>query len=124
MNLTKWISAMDFQKWPMWSPLFFIYFTGRHYDKHGNLENWWSNNSAKNFEEKSKCMIEQYSSYTEQGVHVSWQIKIPCLQTKTHQYISVTQCSSFLYPCQNWLDILYYGAVCLGGCLSTILFET
>ena len=43
---------------------------GRLYDKYGNLENWWSNTSTLQFENKSQCMIDQYSKFTFQGNHV------------------------------------------------------
>ncbi|XP_028824345.1 phosphate-regulating neutral endopeptidase PHEX [Denticeps clupeoides] len=36
---------------------------GRKYDKDGNLDQWWSNSSIVNFNEKTQCMVDQYSSY-------------------------------------------------------------
>ncbi|ESO82986.1 hypothetical protein LOTGIDRAFT_223145 [Lottia gigantea] len=36
---------------------------GRKYDVHGNLSNWWSEASAKKFQEKAKCMEDQYGNY-------------------------------------------------------------
>jgi len=36
---------------------------GRHYDSKGRLEDWWTPETNANFEEKSKCFIDQYSSY-------------------------------------------------------------
>jgi predicted metalloendopeptidase len=36
---------------------------GRLYDKHGNLDNWWEDESAKNFEEKAQCLVNQYNQY-------------------------------------------------------------
>ncbi|XP_067145043.1 endothelin-converting enzyme 1-like [Centruroides vittatus] len=32
-------------------------------DKYGNLKNWWTEKSRKEFKERSKCFIDQYSSY-------------------------------------------------------------
>uniref|UniRef100_A0A4X2KZ37 Phosphate regulating endopeptidase X-linked n=1 Tax=Vombatus ursinus TaxID=29139 RepID=A0A4X2KZ37_VOMUR len=36
---------------------------GRKYDKNGNLDPWWSTDSEEKFKEKTKCMVNQYSSY-------------------------------------------------------------
>lgn len=36
---------------------------GREYDKDGNLHQWWYNQTLKNFEERVKCFVDQYSSY-------------------------------------------------------------
>ncbi|XP_022344014.2 neprilysin-1-like [Crassostrea virginica] len=38
--------------------------SGRQYDGHGNLKQWWSNASITNFKERADCMTNQYSSYT------------------------------------------------------------
>lgn len=37
--------------------------TGSLYDMNGNLNNWWSEESYKNFNNKAQCFIEQYESY-------------------------------------------------------------
>ncbi|KAJ3299627.1 Peptidase M13 [Borealophlyctis nickersoniae] len=37
---------------------------GRQYDAHGRLRDWWSNTTAKEFEQKTKCFVDQYSKYT------------------------------------------------------------
>uniref|UniRef100_A0A8C4QDA6 Peptidase M13 C-terminal domain-containing protein n=1 Tax=Eptatretus burgeri TaxID=7764 RepID=A0A8C4QDA6_EPTBU len=37
---------------------------GRHYDKDGNMVDWWSNSSASNFNEKSQCIVDQYGNFT------------------------------------------------------------
>lgn len=37
---------------------------GAAYDKDGYLLDWWTEKSKKNFEEKYKCLIEQYGNYT------------------------------------------------------------
>ncbi|XP_072471375.1 phosphate-regulating neutral endopeptidase PHEX isoform X1 [Notamacropus eugenii] len=36
---------------------------GKKYDKNGNLDPWWSTESEEKFKEKTKCMVNQYSSY-------------------------------------------------------------
>lgn len=40
---------------------------GRKYNKNGDLKNWWSCSSNKAFEDKSKCFVDQYSSYEAYG---------------------------------------------------------
>ncbi|KAF5280973.1 hypothetical protein FQR65_LT14897 [Abscondita terminalis] len=37
---------------------------GRQYDKDGNLNNWWDDNTQEAFLKKSQCIIEQYGNYT------------------------------------------------------------
>ncbi|KJH52617.1 peptidase family M13 [Dictyocaulus viviparus] len=34
------------------------------YDKDGNLHNWWSSRSLKSFDERRRCIVEQYGNYT------------------------------------------------------------
>ena len=46
-------------------------FTGRKYDKDGDLVNWWSNSSNKAFEKKSQCFVDQYASFEAYGQKVS-----------------------------------------------------
>ncbi|XP_022784780.1 endothelin-converting enzyme homolog isoform X5 [Stylophora pistillata] len=36
---------------------------GRLFNKDGNLAKWWSNNSVTAFKNKTKCLVDQYSSY-------------------------------------------------------------
>jgi endothelin-converting enzyme/putative endopeptidase len=36
---------------------------GRQYDAEGNLRDWWTLEVARRFEEKSQCLVRQYSSY-------------------------------------------------------------
>ena len=44
---------------------------GSQYDKHGNLNNWWSSKSQKGFSTLKQCFIDQYSGYTLHGHNVS-----------------------------------------------------
>nr|AOT86842.1 neprilysin [Petromyzon marinus] len=37
--------------------------SGRNFDKDGNLVDWWSAESAKNFKQKSQCIIDQYGNF-------------------------------------------------------------
>jgi len=44
---------------------------GSQYDLHGNLNNWWTNDSVKAFREASQCIVNQYSNYKMGGTPVS-----------------------------------------------------
>jgi endothelin-converting enzyme/putative endopeptidase len=37
---------------------------GRQYDAEGNLRDWWTPEDAKNFDERAKCLTDQYGGYT------------------------------------------------------------
>ncbi|HTY48474.1 MAG TPA: M13 family metallopeptidase, partial [Steroidobacteraceae bacterium] len=37
---------------------------GRQYDGNGNLKDWWSEADARGFEQRAKCLVDQYSGYT------------------------------------------------------------
>ncbi|WP_218079839.1 M13 family metallopeptidase [Anthocerotibacter panamensis] len=37
---------------------------GRQFDAKGNLRDWWTPEDAKAFEERARCLVDQYSSYT------------------------------------------------------------
>lgn len=43
---------------------------GREYDKNGNLRPWWNPAVIQRFEERTKCMIDQYSGYKMNGENV------------------------------------------------------
>lgn len=36
---------------------------GRKYDKYGNLNEWWDNETISNFEKQIKCFADQYSKF-------------------------------------------------------------
>ncbi|XP_012937858.1 endothelin-converting enzyme homolog [Aplysia californica] len=42
---------------------------GREFDKNGNLKQWWDPAAIRRFQEKTQCMVDQYSSYTIHGEH-------------------------------------------------------
>lgn len=44
---------------------------GREYDKDGNLYQWWYNETLKNFEERVKCFVDQYSTYKIDDNHLN-----------------------------------------------------
>ncbi|ETN84138.1 peptidase family M13 [Necator americanus] len=37
---------------------------GSQYDKDGNLQNWWSARSLEAFDERRRCIVDQYGNYT------------------------------------------------------------
>ena len=38
--------------------------SGRKFDAHGNLKDWWTKSDAAEFEKRAKCVSDQYSEYT------------------------------------------------------------
>lgn len=44
---------------------------GREYDKDGNLYQWWCNETLRNFEERVRCFVDQYSSYKIDDSHLN-----------------------------------------------------
>lgn len=44
---------------------------GREYDKDGNLEKWWYNETLRNFEERVKCLVDQYNDYKIDDNHIN-----------------------------------------------------
>ena len=50
------------------------YFLGRHFDKVGNMVDWWTEESAEAFVNRTQCLVEQYNKYRiGDGDHVSIQ---------------------------------------------------
>lgn len=39
---------------------------GRQFDKYGNFKRWWNNETVVTFNERIKCLVEQYSTYNSQ----------------------------------------------------------
>lgn len=44
---------------------------GRLYDKDGNLNDWWHPETKKAFNEKKKCIIEQFGNYRDKSTNMS-----------------------------------------------------
>ncbi|KAF5283678.1 hypothetical protein FQA39_LY17253 [Lamprigera yunnana] len=44
---------------------------GSQFDRHGNVEDWWSEQSKKAFKEKLKCVTDQYRNYTRAKFNIS-----------------------------------------------------
>ncbi len=44
---------------------------GRKFDAQGNMREWWTPEDLKNYEERSKCIEQQYDSYVYEGQHVN-----------------------------------------------------
>jgi putative endopeptidase len=50
---------------------------GRQYDKNGNLNEWWTEEDAKKFEERTKRLVDQYSNYAPfEGLHVNGEMTL------------------------------------------------
>ena len=47
--------------------------TGRMYDKYGNLEKWWPDETIEKFNERAQCYVDQYNNFY-----------VPELDNKTH----------------------------------------
>ncbi|XP_008209638.1 endothelin-converting enzyme homolog isoform X1 [Nasonia vitripennis] len=44
---------------------------GREYDLHGNLHQWWNNETIERFKERTECFVDQYSEFEIEGRHVN-----------------------------------------------------
>ncbi|KPJ19277.1 Endothelin-converting enzyme 1 [Papilio machaon] len=44
---------------------------GREYDRFGNLNQWWNNATIGRFKKRAKCIQEQYSNYTMEGLYLN-----------------------------------------------------
>jgi len=44
---------------------------GRLFDKNGNVKDWWSDSSEYNFEDRARCLINQYSNYEVFGEYIN-----------------------------------------------------
>jgi len=42
----------------------FISCSGRNFDKDGDLKDWWTPSSTQKFHELSKCIVDQYGSFS------------------------------------------------------------
>ena len=51
-------------------------FSGRKYDKEGNLKPWWKNETAESFKKKTKCIVDQYNDYTVGQEHLRGELTL------------------------------------------------
>ena len=50
---------------------------GRQYDAKGNLQDWWTEDDAKEFKQRAQCLVDQYGGYeTVPGVHLNGQLTL------------------------------------------------
>lgn len=40
---------------------------GRHYDADGKLNDWWSEKTADNYDDKTQCLVDQFNNFTING---------------------------------------------------------
>ena len=43
--------------------------TGRQFDKFGEMNDWWTKSSKEKFNNRTKCMVDQYNQYEVAGGH-------------------------------------------------------
>ncbi len=46
-------------------------FSGRQFDKHGNLKQWWNNKTIAEFRKAAQCIVDQYSNYTLDDINLA-----------------------------------------------------
>ena len=50
---------------------------GRQFDAKGNLQDWWTEDDAKEFKQRAQCLVDQYSGYEAvPGVHLNGQLTL------------------------------------------------
>ncbi len=50
---------------------------GRQFDAKGNLQDWWTDDDAKEFKQRAQCLVDQYSGYEAvPGVHLNGQLTL------------------------------------------------
>ncbi|ACO34104.1 MULTISPECIES: M13 family metallopeptidase [Acidobacterium] len=49
---------------------------GSQFDGKGNLDDWWTPQDKKNFNERTACIANEYSSFTDAGLHVNGKLTL------------------------------------------------
>ncbi len=49
---------------------------GRRFDAQGNLKDWWTPQDAKNFEERTDCLVNEYSGFKVEDLHVNGKLTL------------------------------------------------
>ena len=49
----------------------FFTISGRQFDKHGNLKQWWNNKTIAEFRKAAQCIVDQYSNYTLDDINLA-----------------------------------------------------
>ena len=49
----------------------FLTISGRQFDKHGNLKQWWNNKTIAEFRKAAQCIVDQYSNYTLDDINLA-----------------------------------------------------
>lgn len=44
---------------------------GHQFDKHGNLLNWWAESTKQTYNQKKKCIVDQYSAFQTEGIKLN-----------------------------------------------------
>lgn len=70
---------------------------GRHFDKDGNLNNWWSPRSFFGFNTRAICLAKQYSQFEVYGQKVYFSGILPPIS---------------MFPTKSWDSLLHHAFVC------------
>jgi len=49
---------------------------GSQFDGHGNLHDWWTPKDKANFNARTACIVNEYSSFTDAGLHVNGKLTL------------------------------------------------
>lgn len=55
----------------MWLKFNARMFSGREFDRFGNLHQWWNNKTVNRFKKAADCMVKQYSNYTVKNFNIN-----------------------------------------------------
>lgn len=53
-----------------------LVFSGRQFDKNGNLKQWWDSDVIKRFKNQAQCIIDQYSNFTVEEANMNVSLSI------------------------------------------------
>jgi membrane metallo-endopeptidase-like protein 1 len=65
------------------------HYTGRQYDKDGNLMQWWSDEAIAKFKVKAQCIIDQYGNFTVPEAGLNVRIYYTDNADVYHSYLSI-----------------------------------
>lgn len=73
---------------------------GGQYDRHGNLKQWWTEESYRKFQKKAECIVKLYDNFTVYNQRVG-------LQTRTHVLTCLYSFSCSMI-CRRYVDLLIF----------------
>ncbi|XP_059487654.1 endothelin-converting enzyme homolog isoform X2 [Neocloeon triangulifer] len=72
---------------------------GREYDKEGNLNHWWNNNTIEKFKQQTKCIVDQYANYKMDSLNLNGK------QTLGENIADNGGLKAAFYAYQNWRQL-------------------